>query len=47
MATHSSILVQETPWTEEPGGVQSTVSQGIRRDLVNKLMYIVICPSYE
>ena len=24
MATHSSILAWETPWTEEPGGLQST-----------------------
>ena len=24
MATHSSILTGETPWTEEPGGLQST-----------------------
>ena len=23
-ATHSSILAWEIPWTEEPGGVQST-----------------------
>ena len=23
MATHSSILVWELPWTEEPGGLQS------------------------
>ena len=23
MATHSSILVWEVPWTEEPGGLQS------------------------
>ena len=23
MATHSSILALETPWTEEPGGLQS------------------------
>ena len=23
MATHCSILAQETPWTEEPGGLQS------------------------
>ena len=22
-ATHSSILAWETPWTEEPGGLQS------------------------
>ena len=27
MATHSSILVWEIPWTEEPGGLQSTGSQ--------------------
>ena len=24
MATHSSILTWEMPWTEEPGGLQST-----------------------
>ena len=23
MATHSSILASEIPWTEEPGGLQS------------------------
>ena len=27
MATHSSILPWETPWTEEPGRLQSTGSQ--------------------
>ena len=27
MATHSSILAWKTPWTEEPGGPQSTGSQ--------------------
>ena len=27
MATHSSILAWEIPWTEEPGRVQSTGSQ--------------------
>ena len=27
MATHSSMLAWETPWTEEPGGLQSTGSQ--------------------
>ena len=30
MATHSSILVGEIPWTEEPGGLQSIVSQDCR-----------------
>ena len=27
MATHSSILAWRIPWTEEPGGLQSMVSQ--------------------
>ena len=26
MATHSSILAWEIPWTEEPGGVQSAAA---------------------
>ena len=32
MATHSSILVWRTPWTEEPGGLQSRGSQRVRHD---------------
>ena len=31
-ATHSSILVWRIPWTEEPGGLQSTGSQRVRHD---------------
>ena len=27
MATHSSILAWRIPWTQEPGGLQSTGSQ--------------------
>ena len=27
MATHSSILAWEIPWTEDPGGLQSMQSQ--------------------
>ena len=27
MATHSNILARRIPWTEEPGGLQSKVSQ--------------------
>ena len=34
MATHSSILAWRIPWTEEPGGLQSTGSQGVRHDWV-------------
>ena len=36
MATHSSILSWEIPWTEEPGGLQSMESQRVRHDLVTK-----------
>ena len=36
MATHSSILAWETPWTEKPGGLQSTGSQRIRNNLATK-----------
>ena len=32
MATHSSTLAWEIPWTEEPGGLQSTGSQRVRHD---------------
>ena len=32
MATHSSTLAWRIPWTEEPGGLQFTGSQRIRRD---------------
>ena len=31
-ATHSSILAWEISWTEEPGGLQSMGSHGIRHD---------------
>ena len=36
MATRSSILAWEIPWTEEPGGLQSMGSQRLRHDLVTK-----------
>ena len=29
---HSSILAWEIPWIEEPGGLQSMVSQRVRHD---------------
>ena len=32
MATHSSILAWRIPWTEEPGGLQSTGSQRGKQD---------------
>ena len=36
MATHSSILAWEIPWTEEPGELQSMGSQRVRYDLATK-----------
>ena len=36
MATRSSILAWEIPWTEEPGGLQSLGSQRVGQNLVTK-----------
>ena len=36
MATHSSILAWELPWTEEPGGLQSMRSQRVGNNLAMK-----------
>ena len=32
MATHSSILAWRSPWTKEPGGLQSMGSQRVGHD---------------
>ena len=32
LATHSGILAWRIPWTEEPGGLQSTELQGVGHD---------------
>ena len=32
MATHSSVLTWEVPWTEEPGGLQSMGLQRVGHD---------------
>ena len=37
MAAHSSILAWRIPWTEEPGGLQSTGSQRVGHDSVTSL----------
>ena len=37
MATYSSLLAWRIPWTEEPGGLQSTGSQRVRHDWVTSL----------
>ena len=36
IATHSSILAWEIPWTEEPGRLQSMGSQRVKHNLVTK-----------
>ena len=36
MATPSSVLAWRTPWTEEPGGLQSTGPQRVGHDLVTR-----------
>ena len=36
MATHSSILAWEIPWTQEPGGLPSMGSQRVRNNLMTK-----------
>ena len=36
MATHSSILAWEVPWTEEPGRLQSMGLQRVGHDLVTE-----------
>ena len=50
MATHSSILAWKIPWTEEPGELQSMVSQSVRYDLVIKQqeeqIHITVCILY-
>ena len=47
MATQSSILAWEMPWTEEPGGLQSTGSQRDGHNLVAKQQQQQqkLCPS--
>ena len=36
MATHSSIIASEIPWTEETGGLQSLEPQRVRHNLATK-----------
>ena len=36
MATHSSVLAWKSPWTEEPGGLQSMGLQRVRQDLTTE-----------
>ena len=38
VATHSSTLAWEIPWTEEPGGLQSTGLKRVGHDRATSLM---------
>ena len=45
-ATHSSILVWEIPWTEEPNGLQSMGSQRGRHKFATELtctLFLIEC----
>ena len=41
MATHSSILAWEIPWTEEPRGLQSTGLQNMAEHLTSSVRHVV------
>ena len=41
MPTHSSILAWEIPWTEEPGGLQSSVSKSQTNLPIKQQQHIV------
>ena len=42
MATHSSFLAWEMPWTEEPGGLQSMGLQRVGNDWATKQQQTLI-----
>ena len=42
MATHSSVLAWEIPWTEESGGLQSMGLQRVGRDLETKQLQCIL-----
>ena len=45
MATHSSILAWEIPWTEEPGRLQPMGTQKVRCDWgINIVLSEQVCP---
>ena len=42
VATHSSILAWEIPWTEEPGGLQSMESQKSQTQLTTRYHFLQV-----
>ena len=47
MATHSSILAQKIPWTEEPGRLQSTGSQRVSQPRLSGWVHMNITNEYR
>ena len=47
MATHSSILAWEIPWTEEPVGYSPCGHKRVGRDLATKQWQLVIWPGLK
>ena len=47
MATHSSYLAWEIPWTEVPGGLQSMGLLRVRHDSVTEQQQILIMSKLE
>ena len=48
MATHSSILAQKIPWTEEPGRLQCMGLQRVEQDLATEhLRNVVECSRHS
>ena len=45
MATHSSILARRTPWTEEPGGLQSIGSKELDMKVKSESEVTQLCPT--
>ena len=43
MATHSSILPWKIPWSEKPGGLQSTQLQRVGHDCAWEYIYLFGC----
>ena len=41
MAPHSSTVAWKIPWTEEPGGLQSMGSLGVRQDSATSLSLFI------
>ena len=46
MATHSSILAWEIPWSEEPGALQSVGLQRVRHDLETQRQQLIFKVSF-